>query len=80
MGGVMIHRPDVIVADEPTGNLDPLNKWEIIKLLDKINELGTTVILATHDKEIINTLGKRVITFEEGRIVRDEEKGKFIIV
>src|SRR3989338_2212725 len=76
----MIHRPDVIVADEPTGNLDPLNKWEIIKLLDKINELGTTVILATHDKEIINTLGKRVITFEECRIVRDEEKGKFIIV
>lgn len=76
----MIHRPDVIVADEPTGNLDPLNKWEIIKLLDKINELGTTVILATHDKEIINTLGKRVITFEDGRIVRDEEKGKFIIV
>src|SRR3989338_4255172 len=76
----LIHRPDVIVADEPTGNLDPYNKWEIIKLLDKINELGTTVILATHDKEIINTLGKRVITFEEGRIVRDEEKGKFIIV
>lgn len=76
----MIHRPDVIVADEPTGNLDPLNKWEIIKLLDKINELGTTVILATHDKEIINTLGKRVITLDNGRIVRDEEKGKFLLV
>lgn len=76
----MIHRPEVIVADEPTGNLDPLNKWEIIKLLDKINELGTTVILATHDKEIINTIGKRVITLDDGRIVRDEEKGKFVLV
>jgi len=76
----MINRPDVIVADEPTGNLDPINTWEIIKLLIKINELGTTVILATHDKEIINHLGKRVITLENGRVVRDEEKGKYILV
>ena len=76
----MIHRPEVIMADEPTGNLDPFNKWEIIKLLGKINELGTTVILATHDKDIVNSLGRRVITLDGGRIVLDEEKGKFILV
>lgn len=76
----MIHRPEVILADEPTGNLDPFHTFEIINLLLKINELGTTVILATHDKEIVNFLNKRVITLESGRIIRDEEKGKFILV
>ena len=76
----MIHRPEVVMADEPTGNLDPFNKWEIIKLLGKINELGTTVILATHDKDIVNNLGRRVITLDGGRVVRDEEKGKFVLV
>ncbi len=75
----LIHRPEVILADEPTGNLDPYNKIDIIKLLLKINELGTTVVLATHDKEIINSLGRRVITLEEGKIIRDEERGKFIL-
>ena len=73
----MIHRPEVIVADEPTGNLDPFNTWEIIKLLVKINELGTTIILATHDKEVINFLKGRVITLDRGEVIRDEEKGKF---
>ena len=76
----MIHRPEVIVADEPTGNLDPYNTWEIIKLLMKINELGTTVILATHDKEVINHLSRRVITLDQGKIIRDEEKGKFMLI
>ncbi len=75
----LIHRPEVIVADEPTGNLDPYHTADIIRLLVKINELGTTVILATHNKEVINHLGKRVITLEEGRVVRDEERGKFIL-
>ena len=75
----MIHRPDVIIADEPTGNLDPFNTWEVIKLLSKINELGSTVILATHDKEIVNALGQRVITMDNGRIVRDEANGRFLI-
>src|SRR4030042_4997226 len=74
----LIHRPDVILADEPTGNLDPYNTMDVIDLLLKINELGTTVILATHDKFIINSLGKRVITLEEGQVMRDEQKGKFI--
>ncbi len=75
----MINQPEVIVADEPTGNLDPFNTWEIIKLLTKINEMGSTVILATHNKEIINTLGQRVITLEKGKVIRDEEHGRFIL-
>lgn len=75
----LIHRPDVILADEPTGNLDPYHASDIIKLLIKINELGTTVILATHDKQVINSLGKRVITLDKGKLVRDEEKGRFIL-
>lgn len=74
----LIHRPDIILADEPTGNLDPYNALDVIRLLLKIHELGTTVILATHNKEIINSLGKRVITLEEGRVIRDEEKGRFV--
>lgn len=75
----LIHRPDIIAADEPTGNLDPLNTWEIIRLLIKINEMGTTVILATHDKEIINALKQRVISLKDGQVVRDEEKGRYIM-
>lgn len=76
----MINHPDVLVADEPTGNLDPVNTADIIKLLLKIHELGTTVILATHNKEIINSLGRRVISLENGRVIRDEEGGKYILV
>jgi len=75
----LVQRPEVMVADEPTGNLDPINTWDIIKLLIKINELGTTVILATHDKEIVDTLGRRVIILDKGRIIKDEQKGKYII-
>jgi len=75
----LIHRPEVILADEPTGNLDLLNTWDIIRLLLKINELGTTIVLATHDREVINNLNKRVITFDKGRIIRDEEKGRYIL-
>jgi len=75
----LIHRPEVILADEPTGNLDPYHTLDIIRLLLKINELGTTVILATHNKDTINFLGKRVVTIQEGRIIRDDEKGRFIL-
>ena len=75
----LIHRPDVILADEPTGNLDPYNATDIIKLLVKINEMGTTLILATHDKQVINSLGKRVITLEKGKVIQDEERGRFIL-
>jgi len=76
----MIHRPEVVIADEPTGNLDPFHTWEIVGLLEKINQLGTTVLLATHDKEVINKLGRRTITLDHGRIIRDEAKGKYILV
>ncbi len=75
----LIHRPSVILADEPTGNLDLLNTWDIVRLLTKINELGTTIILATHDREIINTLGRRVVTLDKGRVIRDEEKGRYVL-
>ena len=75
----LANRPKLLMADEPTGNLDTLHAWEIIRLLIKINELGTTVILATHDKDIINGLRKRVVTLNKGRIIRDEEEGRYIL-
>ncbi len=75
----LVNHPDIIIADEPTGNLDPYNTYEVISIFEKINRAGKTVILSTHDREIINKLGKRVITIEGGRLVRDEEKGRFII-
>lgn len=75
----IINQPEVIIADEPTGNLDPLNTYEIIELLKKINDLGTTVILATHDKSVVDSLHKRVISLEAGRLVRDDEKGKYLL-
>jgi cell division transport system ATP-binding protein len=75
----LIHRPDVLLADEPTGNLDPYHTRDIINVLLKINEMGTTVILATHNKEIVNSLSRRVITLEGGKLIRDEEKGRFFL-
>lgn len=75
----LIHRPEVVLADEPTGNLDPYHTLDILKLMLKINEMGTTVILATHNREIINKLKKRVITLEKGKVIRDEEKGRFAL-
>jgi cell division transport system ATP-binding protein len=75
----LINKPDLIIADEPTGNLDPINTIEIIKLLLKINELKTTVILATHNKNVVDMVNSRVISLDNGRIIRDEEEGQFII-
>jgi cell division transport system ATP-binding protein len=75
----LIHRPRVILADEPTGNLDPYNTSDIIKLLLKINQMGTTVILATHNRGVVNMIKKRVITLENGRVIRDDKKGSFIL-
>jgi len=75
----LIHRPEIILADEPTGNLDPYHTLDIIRLLLKINEFGTTIILSTHNREVINSLGKRAITLDEGKIIRDEKKGRFIL-
>jgi len=75
----LVNRPEVILADEPTGNLDPVNTWEIIKLLQKINSLGTTVMLATHDKEVINAIDKRVIVLDKGEVISDKERGKYLV-
>ncbi len=75
----LVNQPEVIIADEPTGNLDPYNTYEVISLLEKLNKAGKTVILSTHDREIINKLGRRVITLETGKIIRDEKKGRFVI-
>lgn len=76
----MIHRPKILLADEPTGNLDLVNSYDVVKLLLKINEFGTTVVLATHDTNIVNTIGRRVITMEKGKVVRDQlEAGRYII-
>ncbi|KKU22527.1 MAG: Cell division ATP-binding protein FtsE [Candidatus Nomurabacteria bacterium GW2011_GWA1_46_11] len=76
----LIHRPRILLADEPTGNLDMVNGYDVVKLLMKINEFGTTVILATHNREVVNAIGRRVISMEKGKIVRDQiEQGKYII-
>ena len=76
----LIHRPKILLADEPTGNLDMVNGYEVLKLLEKINEFGTTVILATHDSKLVNTVSRRVITMEKGKIVKDQEKdGRYVI-
>ncbi|MFA6428156.1 MAG: cell division ATP-binding protein FtsE [Candidatus Buchananbacteria bacterium] len=75
----LIHRPKILVADEPTGNLDSLNTKEIIDLLQKINEFGTTVILVSHNREVVNDLKKRVITMEAGEVVSDQPVGRYLI-
>ena len=75
----IVNQPDLIVADEPTGNLDPVNTYEIVQILKKINDLGTTVILTTHNKGVIDSLGRRVITMEKGRIIRDDPTGKYVL-
>ena len=73
----IVNNPDVVIADEPTGNLDPVTSWEVMKTLEEINNRGTTVVMATHNKEIVNTMKKRVIAIEDGIIVRDESRGEY---
>lgn len=73
----IVNQPDVLVADEPTGNLDPLNTFEVVQILKKINDLGTTVLLTTHNKSVIDNLGKRVVVMENGKIVRDDQEGRY---
>jgi len=75
----LVNKPRVLIADEPTGNLDPISTWDIVQLLIKINEYGTTVILATHNKGIVDKLSRRVVAMEKGKIVRDTEHGKYCI-
>ncbi|MED4402788.1 cell division ATP-binding protein FtsE [Metabacillus fastidiosus] len=73
----IVNNPGVVIADEPTGNLDPDTSWEIMYLFEEINNRGTTIVMATHNKEIVNTMKKRVIAIEAGKIVRDEARGEY---
>jgi cell division transport system ATP-binding protein len=73
----IVNQPDMIIADEPTGNLDPINTYEIVQILKKVHELGTTVILTTHNKGVVDSVGKRVVTMDGGKIVRDDPYGKY---
>lgn len=75
----IVNQPDVVIADEPTGNLDPVSTFDIVQILKKINDLGTTVILTTHNKGVIDSLGKRVITMDGGEIIRDDKAGRYIL-
>ncbi len=75
----IINQPDLVIADEPTGNLDPVNTFDIVQILKKINDLGTTVLLTTHNKGVIDSLGRRVITMERGRVVRDDTAGRYTL-
>ncbi len=75
----LVHRPKILIADEPTGNLDSINTREIIDLLLRINEFGTTVVLVTHNREVVNALKKRVITLDQGQIVSDQNVGRYIL-
>lgn len=77
VGRALVHQPKILVADEPTGNLDTLNSRDVLELLKKINEFGTTVVLVTHDRDIVNKLKRRVITLEGGKIVSDVEEGRY---
>lgn len=73
----IVHEPKVLVADEPTGDIDPAMSWSITRLLGRINEWGTTVIIATHDADIVNSLRRRVVALDRGRVVRDEKSGRY---
>ena len=75
----LVHKPKILIADEPTGNLDPVTTWELIELLFKINRQGTIVLLATHDREVVDALQRRVITMREGKIIADNQHGKYIL-
>jgi len=75
----IVNQPDIIVADEPTGNLDPIATYEVVQILKKINDLGTTVVMTTHNKGVIDELGRRVITMDGGRVVRDDVSGKYVL-
>ena len=75
----IVNQPDLIIADEPTGNLDPIATYEVVQILKKINDLGTTVLMTTHNKGVIDALGRRVITMDDGRIVRDDSEGKYVL-
>jgi cell division transport system ATP-binding protein len=73
----IVRQPKILIADEPTGNLDPKHAWDVVRVLQKINRFGTTVLLTTHNKDIVNRLKRRVVRIDEGRVVKDESRGKY---
>ncbi len=75
----IVNQPDVLIADEPTGNLDPINAHDVVEILKKINDLGTTVFMATHNKGVVDSVGRRVVTMDQGRIIRDDRQGKYVL-
>lgn len=75
----IVNQPEIMIADEPTGNLDPANTYDIVQIFKKINDLGTTVILTTHNKGVIDSVGRRVITMQDGKVLRDDPEGKYIL-
>lgn len=75
----IVNQPAIIIADEPTGNLDPINTYDVVQILKKINDLGTTILLTTHNKGVVDSVKGRVVTLDRGRIVRDDKKGKYIL-
>ncbi|MBI2097556.1 MAG: cell division ATP-binding protein FtsE [Candidatus Vogelbacteria bacterium] len=75
----IVNQPDILIADEPTGNLDPVNTLEVVQIFKKINDLGTTVILTTHNKAVVDSIGRRVITLENGRLTRDDKQGRYVL-
>jgi len=75
----IVNQPDILIADEPTGNLDPINTYEIVQILKRINDLGTTVILTTHNKGVIDSLKRRVVTMDSGKITRDDKFGRYVL-
>lgn len=79
IGRAIVNQPDVLLADEPTGNLDPINTYQVVEILKRINELGTTVVLTSHNKGVVDALGKRVITMDSGHVVRDDKEGRYIL-
>ena len=78
MARAIVNKPPILLADEPTGNLDPKTSWEIMKLLEQINRDGTTVLVVTHNREIVNAMRKRVITMKKGVILSDQKQGSYI--
>lgn len=75
----IVNQPDLLIADEPTGNLDPINTHDVVEILKKINGLGTTVLLTTHNKSVVDSVGQRVVTLDQGRVIRDDPNGRYIL-
>lgn len=75
----LVNQPEVLIADEPTGNLDPINAHDVVEILKRINDLGTTVLLTTHNKTVVDSIGRRVVTMDQGKVVRDDPHGTYVL-